>query len=151
MASFNTALDRLVVLMQTDAGLSTFCESKWGKIHTVRREFRTRVQVNASELPLIMITRPSVKKEFRISGGRDNTHTVGLYILFQQDDRVKAQSEVVEVEEWIDDCLAANYRIKDAAGVPLVKNVRPGDSSNNEGIWHPIYAIVMDVAIEQYR
>ena len=149
--SFNTALDRLVGLITADTSLQSFALAKWQKRFTVRREFRNRVQVNTSELPLIMLTRPSVTKEFRISGGRDNVNTVRLYILFQQDERAKAQSEIVEVEELIDDCLAANYRIKDANGDPLVKNVKPGDSVNDEGMFHPVYGIVMDVDIEQYR
>jgi hypothetical protein len=140
-----------VELIAGYVSLQEYASLKWGRVMTVRREFRNRVQVGASELPLIMVTRPSVSKESRISGGRDNVNTIRLYVLFHQHDRAKAQSEVVAVEELIDDCLEAYYRIKDEDGDPLVKNVKPGESANDEGMFHPVYGIVMDVSIEQYR
>lgn len=149
--SFNTALDRLAELLAADTTIQAFALASWQKKITVKRKFRNRTQIHASELPLIMITRPEVEKESRISGGRDNVNTVRLYILFNQDDPEKAQSEVVRIEELVDDFLDQNYRIKDAAGMPLVKNIKPGGSANDEGMFHPGYGIVMDTDIQQYR
>lgn len=152
MSSFNTALDRMVDLITADAALQAYAQAKWQKRFTVRREFRDRVQINAGELPLIMITRPSVEKESLISGGRHKTNTVMLYVLFQQVDRVKAQSEVVDVENLLDTCLGVtNSRIKDANGIPLVKAVRPGSAANDQGMFHPVYGIVMENEIEENK
>lgn len=151
MATMNDALDRLVVLLQTNAGLTSYATTKWGKAFTIKRRFRQRPQINSSELPLIMITRPGVTHGDRLNGGSDNTNRVHLYIGFHQNDTDKAQSEIVEVEEMIDDILDANYRLKDIGGNPLVKNVRPGDSVNDEGMMHPDYFMVKEVEIEHYR
>jgi hypothetical protein len=150
--SFNTALDRLVVLIETDAPLQNFAMAKWQKRFTVKRKFLKRGPIHNTELPLIMITRPDVEKEFLIGGGRQKKNTVRLYVQFLQDDPEKAQSEVVSVEELLDTCLGeTNYRIKDANGIPLVKRVSPGDSANDEGLFHPAYLMVMEIEIEENK
>jgi hypothetical protein len=151
MASFNDALDRLVYLAQNDATLQTFSQSSWGRALAVKRIFRRRVEVNQAEMPLLMITRPSLESEYRLSGGRENTHMVRLYGLFPQPDHLKAQQDVVEFEEQLDDFLTKNYRIKDPGGNPLVQNVYPLRAANDEGLYHPVYAIVKDVEIEHRR
>ena len=153
MASFNDALDRLVTLALADATLQAFSQAKWGKALTIERIFKSRVMFsnNVSTLPFIMLTRPSIEEEYRLSGGRENTHMVRLYGLFLQPDRLKAQEEVIEFEEKLDDFLVSNYRIKGAGGNPLVQNVYPLRAANDEGLYHPVYAIVKDVEIVHRR
>jgi hypothetical protein len=151
MPSFNDALDRLKKVLSEDAAIAAWFHGRGDRKLTVKRLFKHRQQVNASELPLIMITRPDLDKKFRISGGRENTNTVRLYVLFQQNDREQAQQDVVRIEELIDDCLTANYRLKDAGGNPLADSIHPTGSANDEGMFHPVYAIVMDLAIVHRR
>ena len=146
MPSFNDAIAQLVSILQNDAGLSTFCTDKWGKAHTVGKRFRRRSEINATEYPLIFITRPDVKKAYRLSGGQENENTVRLYCGFQQDDREKVLDEVVEFEEKINDVLCANQRLNETA-----KEVHPEDSVNDEALYHPSYFIVMDVRIVHRR
>ncbi len=151
MNSFNDALDKLKTVLENDAALTAFCRAKWNRKQTVKRVFKKRTELNPAEFPIIMITWPSVKKAYRISGGRENTNTVRLYTGFTQIDAEKAQLELVELEEKIDDCLTANYRLNDAGGNPLVRSIHPTDSASDEGVNHPNYFQVMEMEIGHRR
>ena len=153
MTSFNDVLDRLVRILEEDEGVQNFAMDRWLSRITIKRVFKRRTEVNASELPLIMMTRPRLAQTPMLGGpeSRKNDNTVTLYILFVQPDAEKAQQDIIAIEELVDDCLNRNYRIKDANGNPLVKSVFPIESANDEGLYHPNYSIVKDLKIEHRR
>ena len=151
MASFNDAITVLMTKLQEDGTLQAFCQDKWKRKITVTKEFRQRVEIPLADLPVIVITRPSVRKEYRLSGGRENTNTVRLYCGFRQNDRKKSLEELIAFEELLDDILTANYRLRDTGNNPTVQNVHPTDSANDEGMNHPNYFMALEVEIEHRR
>jgi hypothetical protein len=74
MASFNTALDNLVTVLRDYPALVAFSQAKWGKDLTVKRLYKKRTEIGASELPIILVVRPTVDKRFQLMA-RDGTHT----------------------------------------------------------------------------
>ncbi len=151
MVSFNDPLDILVSTLQNDAALKDFCRTAWSRALTVKRLFKWRTEISPTERPFIAVTRPSVENKYEMSGGRQNGNTVRLYLAFQQDDREKAQRDVITFEELVDDALTNNVRLKNSAGNPTVKSMYPTQSANDEGMFHPYYHIVKDVEIEHVR
>ncbi|MFA5354213.1 MAG: hypothetical protein WC291_08280 [Thermodesulfovibrionales bacterium] len=143
--SFTTVLSNLATTLQNNAALASFCTTKWGKALTVKRVYHKRTEINISDLPILLITRPMMDKKFYI-GARDGHHTVRLYLGFRQEDREKAQAELVEAEELVDDAMMAV--IPSSLGA---LNLVPQGSQNDEGEYHPVYFTVMDVMIHHRR
>ncbi len=145
MSSFADVINSLKEKLETNPTLSQFCADNWGRGITVKTVFKQRTEINTSDLPLILITRPSVQKAFRI-GVRDATHTIRLYCGFFEKDRRKALTNFVGFEEAIDDALLQIN--PDEIGAI---EIRPTISINDEGIYHPVYFIVMEVEILHRR
>jgi len=145
MPTFNDAIANLVTTIEGDSALSAFCLSKWGKALTVLRVYKNRTEIQLSELPIALITRPEVNKKFLI-GAREGEHRVRIYFGFQQDDRLKAQEELIEAEELIDDALLVDH----TRGGKAI-DTTPEASANDEGSFHPVYFMVMDVLIKHRR
>lgn len=145
MASFVAIINNLVTTLDGDSALSAFCTAKWGKALKVLKIFKRRTEISANDLPIILVTRPDENKEFLI-GARDVDHNVRLYAGFQQDDRENALEEMIEFEEKIDDALLVDH----TRGGNAI-NTHPRASVNDEGEYHPVYFMVMDVAIKQRR
>jgi hypothetical protein len=143
MGSFNDVLDSIKTTLEGDTALQTFCASNFSAALTVKRVFKRRTGISA--FPVILITRPEVKKMFLV-GARDGTHTMRLYCGFQQPDREKAQDNIVEFEELIDDAL-----LNPEPAALSAMNIKPTVSVNDEGMYHPYYFIVMDVEVHHRR
>lgn len=145
MSSFTNVIANIVTTLENDSALATFCNTKWGKALTVKKIFQRRTEVGLNDLPLILVTRPSVDKEFLV-GARDADNIVRLYAGFHQTDKEKAADEIIEFEEKIDDALMVDH-IRGG----YAKDTNPRASANDEGEYHPVYFIVMDVAIKHRR
>lgn len=145
MSSFTNIITNIVTTLQNDAALAAFCSTKWGKTLTIKKIFKKRVEINISELPIILVTRPSLDKEFLV-GVKDADNVVRLYCGFHQTDREKALDETIEFEEKIDDALMVDHT---RGGLAI--NTNPKVSANDEGEFHPVYFIAMDVAIKHRR
>ena len=143
MGSFNDALDAIKTTLEGNAALQSFCTSNFNAALTVKRVFKRRTEISA--FPVILMTRPEVKKMFLV-GARDGTHTVRLYCGFHQPDKEKAQDNIVDFEELIDDALLAQEPETLSA-----MNIKPTISVNDEGMYHPHYFIVMDVEVHHRR
>jgi len=146
MSSFKDVVNNLVTTLQNDSDMSTFCKAKWNKNLSVKKVFKERNEINYNDLPIILITRPSIEKSFRIGGDRENKNIVRLYCGFLQNDKRQALDEFIEFEEIIDDVL-----LKDSMRGNYALDTDPVSSINDEGKYHPIYFMVMDVEILQYR
>ena len=145
MPTFNDVLDNLVTTLEGDSALSAFVTAKWGKSLTVLRVYKNRQEIQISELPVALVTRPEVRKNFLI-GARDGEHRVRIYLGFRQEDRLEAQAELIEAEELIDDAL-----LVDQTGGGKAIDTKPAESINDEGSYHPVYFMVMDVLIKHRR
>ncbi|GAB63103.1 MAG: hypothetical protein DWB56_06725 [Candidatus Jettenia sp.] len=146
MASFTSLIDHIATTLQNNAPLTSFCDAKWGKALSVLKAFKQRIEINLNDLPVILITRPSLEKNFLVNITRDGAHTVRLYAGFHQTDWAKALNEMVEFEEKIDDALLTDYT---RGGLAI--NTIPKSSVNDEGEFHPVYFIVMEVEIKHRR
>lgn len=140
--SFIAVIDQVVSALQNNAALASFCQSKWGRGLTVRKEFRKRTEINLVELPILLLTRPQVGKTPEVSGAKVPLHTVRLYMGFHQTDKTKALDEMVEFEELVDAAVMSAYRHDDQT----VK-MHPVQSINDEGEFHPVYSIVAEFGI----
>lgn len=145
MSSFTAVINNIVTTLQNDSALTAFCTAKWGKALKVMKVYKRRVEISAEDLPVILITRPQVEKEFLV-GARDADNMVRLYAGFQQDDREKALDEIIEFEETLDDALLVDH----TRGGNAI-NTDPKASVNDEGEYHPVYFLAMDVAIKHRR
>lgn len=145
MSSFTAIISNIVTTLQNDADIASFCTTKWGKALTVMKVYKRRIEISAEDLPIVLITRPQADKKSLI-GARDVDNTVRLYAGFQQDDREKALDEIIEFEEKIDDALLVDH----TRGGNAI-NTDSKASVNDEGEFHPVYFIAMDVLVKHRR
>lgn len=146
MGSFTTVIDNLATVLTDNSALQDFCQKKWGKPLTVAKVFRQRTEIGLSALPIILITRPAVEKPYETIGAKEGRHTVRLYFGFHQADKNNALQEEIEYEEKIEDAILADSTLTGTAVY-----VKPKNSANDEGEFHPVYFTVMDIEIFHRR
>jgi hypothetical protein len=147
--SFNTTLDDLTTALEGNAALLTYCNTRFGKAHVVKRMFKQRTEIGLEELPIILMTRPMIKPAPWRPAERDYTHTIMLYCGFYCEDREAAQGILVEFDEVID---AAVLEYKAPNELPAgITDIDPQDTVNDEGIYHPVYFFVKAVEISETR
>jgi len=147
MASFLTSLDGLANALKNDTALSAFCSTNFaGRSLSIEKTFKKRVQISSNDLPTIILTRPSIVKSFLNNNVLHSVHTVLLYAGFYQKDYRHALDLFVKFEESIEDAL---WRITpESLGV---MSIVPKNSLNDEGLYHPIYFLTMEVEIQHRR
>jgi hypothetical protein len=146
MSSFLDSINLLVTALEINATLAAFAQEKWRKSVTVRKGFKRREEISTTILPVILISRPSIKKSFQIGNGREGANLVRLYAGFFQKDPRKGVEEIIQYEELLDDILSdMNPGEIGAIGID------PEVSTNDEGKYHPSYFTVMDVEITHER
>lgn len=143
--SFTAVTDNLKNALEGNAALEAFCVAAFGKGVTALKFFKNRQELDAEQFPLIMITRPSVKKRY-LTGAKDGTHTILLLCGFYCDDRTLAQDYIVQFEELIDDAILADATLGGTAIDAL-----PDESENDGGFYHPYYFIGMTVEVRHRR
>jgi len=143
MPSFIEVVNDLVSALQANTALDTFCKEKWNKSLLIKKMFKYRTEIQITDLPIILVTRPQkLSKDFPI-GNREYEDTVRLYCGFHQPDRDIAQDEMIEFEEKIDDAVLED---RDRNGLVLDTNVTM--TVTDEGYFHPVYFVVKEVTIE---
>ena len=140
--SFKDVIATLKTILETDSALQAYAQSKWSKNIQVWAMFKHRTEIDLSDLPVILITRPIVEVEQENNVAFERKNTVKLYIGFQEEDRNKAQEEIIEIEELIEKALVQNPTL-----TGLVDHIAPGSSINDEGYFHPGYFIVKEFSI----
>lgn len=148
MGSFTEVIDNIKTTLEGNTALTTFCTTKWGKVATVLKSYRYRTEIHIDELPVILITRPSLDKTQVALGSkmRNGDNLVRLYIGFKQDDRTKALDEMIGLEEKIDDALMV-----DPFRGGKAESTLPTQSANDEGPVNSIYFTVMEINIKHRR
>lgn len=147
--SFNDTLDSLKETFCVSASLDAFSQTKWARSVTVKRVFRNRTEIAVSELPIILITAPQKIPGRFMNDLMDSQHGVLLYCGFHQPDREKAQEELIEFEELVEDAILT-YR-KTHRFPTGVDDIRPGEAANDEGRKPPVYFFVKHVEIDFTR
>lgn len=141
--SFNLNLEALRFVVENDNAMKVFCLAKWDRALTVRREFRHRTEININEFPVALMTRPSMTPDRSTAGLVYRTHTVRFYMGFKQDDRAKAQEQLVELEEILE-LAVLTFDDSPEADEMLITSE---DSVNDEGFFHPIYFFAKEFTI----
>ncbi len=139
---FGPILQQIKTALETDAGLLSFVAAKWKKQLTVKITWRNRESIAASDLPLIMITRPSVDRG-RNYGKVTGKHRVRIYAGFYQPQKDLRQLELLEFEEQI---LAA---LENSTGLAaLIDGMSPADGANDEGALGDLCFTVQEIEID---
>jgi hypothetical protein len=106
-----TILQEIKAALQDDADLAAYASQKWDKAITVKITWRNREEISASDLPLIMITRPSSRRAYQ-NGRREVRPAIRLYAGFYQPDEEKRQIELIEFEDTINSVLENNLALR---------------------------------------
>lgn len=146
--SFKDVINNIVYLLQNDVALQNFSKTRWQttKSLTVSKAFKKRIFINLRDLPLILITMPFIEKSFLINTNRNSTHTIRLYCGFIQNNPKRALEDFIEFEELIDDALLF-YEPEQLGALNLI----PKSSENDEGLYHPVYFLTLDVEVKFRR
>ncbi len=136
--SFKEKLNALKTRLENDPALNQFCQSNFGKSLTVLKVFKQRTELSIGDLPIILMTRPQVKR-------KPKRHSVFLYAGFLSEDELQAIDLSIEFEELVEGAI----RIKTSHTDDRTMEVDPGDSTNDEGRFHPVYFFVMEVLIDE--
>lgn len=143
--SFTAALEAVKAALDNDAALQAYVDANFTRSLTVKLAYKNRMELSPADLPVVILTRPSVKKRFQ-TGVRDATHAVVMYVVFQQDDRELGPLQMIRMEELLDDAI-----IKDVSLGGVVISAIPDDSANDEGKNHPVYCMILSMEIQHRR
>ncbi len=140
--SFAAVLLQVKAALDNNVALAAFASTKWGAALTVKIVWRNREEVASSDLPLIMITRPTVRRSRNTYRRIDAASSVRLYAGFYQMDEELRQLELIEFEEAILDALQADSTL---AG--MVNSMSPADGANDEGALGEVCFTVQEIEI----
>ena len=141
--SFITKINALKFRLEENQALQDYFAEKFKKTAGVRKEFRNRAEINLSDLPLILITRPSLRRE-QAGNVIRKEHSVSLYVGFQHQDRADALEIILELEERIE--IAVTTYTSQTGDTPMPVSVE--ESVNDEGMYHPSYFFMMGLKVK---
>jgi hypothetical protein len=145
-SSFKYVVDHIKNLLETDTALASYCSTTFGKSLTVRKNVRKRMELNLSDFPLIMMSRPRIRsKQENNIPAYERQHSVFLYCGFHQPNLELGFDQLIEFEEMIDQAVLT----PDRTFGNLIDHIDPGESANDEGIFHPICFIVKEYVISR--
>lgn len=141
--SFVNNINALKVRLENHAGLNTFCQNTFGKGLNVQKVFKHRTEVQLDDFPIVMITRP--RKDITFAGEVSRKEqSVYLYAGFHQDDKEKALENSIEFEEYLEQAVLNKTQIQ--GDIPMAVSIN--DSANDEGMFHPVYFLVMHLKVK---
>ena len=141
--SFNAVLDALKTLFETDSGLLAFVAAKGWDPLTVKTTIKHRESVALDELPIVMLSRPRVKRD-REYGSLNGSHTVRIYAGFYQPAAALRVPELIEFEELLVAAIEKNPDLGE-----LVEGINPGESMNDEGVIETCFLVQEIEVIKQ--
>lgn len=141
--SFIDNINALKVRLENNAALNAYAVNNYGKVFKVMKVYKNRVEIQLSDLPIIMITRPSVRRTpGNLSSRKD--HSVSLYAGFRQEDRETSLEQFIELDELLEAAVIAKTAL--FGDVPM--SVEVNDSLNDEGMYHPSYFLAMNLTVK---
>lgn len=141
--SFVDNINAFKIRLENNQALNDFALTKFGKVFKVWKVFHNRTEIGLDDLPLIMITRPNVNRTPSNLSPRKE-HTVALYAGFRQEDRLLALEQFIELDSLLEDTVMVKTNIQ--GDIPMAVEVT--DSANDEGLYHPIYFLVMHLKVK---
>lgn len=140
---FSAVTDNIKSTLDTDTTLKAWITSTFpGKTLKVIKAFHNRQEINVSDLPVVMITRPSRKGVDGPIGGLRRESSVLLYLGFYKESKDGAQDIQVAFEEQVE---AALYKDRRRGGT--AERTDYEESENDNGAYHPHYFTVMQFKI----
>jgi hypothetical protein len=143
MSNIIDKINALKFRIENNAYIQAYCAENFSKPMQASKEFRNRVELQLNDLPLTLITRPSVNRE-PTGNVRVKNHSVLLYIGFHETDKNKALEHIVALEELYETAVAAYTSL--TGDKPMA--IAVGDTINDEGAYHPSYFMVMQLTIK---
>ncbi len=140
---FTPTLKKIESVLKADATLQDYASQRWGKRITVKVTWRNRTEISASDLPLIMITRPTVRRSRNSYGKITSNPRARFYAGFYQPEEALRQFELIELEELILAALEASSEL-----AALVDNMTPADGANDEGALGECCFTVQEIEFE---
>lgn len=144
--SFSAVLTQIKKALEEDTILAAFVQAKWEKPLTVKITWRNREEISASDLPLIMITRPTLSSSRDTYQKITGKSVVRFYAGFYQNDEDLRQLELVEFEEQIFDAVARSEELKS-----MINSMTPAGGANDEGALGDTCFTIQQIEIETRR
>jgi hypothetical protein len=143
--SFISTLAKIKQIIDEDENLQAFVSGNFDRPLSVRITYKERLEINKSELPVIIMTRPEkALNELNGTVGAFQNHTVLMYIGFHCHNQLTGQIMLIQFEELVE---AAIMKNQNAEGVNV--NFTPGPSRNDQGANHPEYFLVKSLTAEE--
>lgn len=131
------------VRLENNQALQQFCKDNFGNNLKVMTAFKERKEIPLTDLPVALITRPYIKREF--DGSRPKKEqNVSIYAGFRKEDSAKAVGLSIEFEELIEEAISIRTTHADDRAMAIM----PADSATDEGKFHPVYFFGMDVVVK---
>lgn len=141
--SFVKKLNALKIRLEKSKKLQDYFYENFNKPLSIKRVFKNRVEIGLSDLPILLITRP--RRDTLFAGNISNKeHSVLLRIGFNQNDFEKAQDNLIEIEEIIEEIIP--MKTTDPDDVAMAMSV--GETLNDEGVYHPVYFMMMHLIVK---
>ena len=141
--SFIDSINAIETRLKNFQPLKDFLQATFNKTLLVKKTVRDRTTVGQDEFPLVMITRPRIER-VRAGNSVNLDNSVFLYAGISQPDRNIALEQMIRYEELIEDAVLTRTDIPGDLGMVIV----PGDSLNDEGLFHPHYFMVKHFTVK---
>jgi len=138
-------LDRfnaIAVRIENNRSLQQFCMDNFGQALKVEKVFRWRKEIPITDLPIALVTRPYVRRSFEGMVPKKE-QGISVYAGFRMEDQDKAVALSIEFEELLEDAICRKTSHPDDRPMGIM----PADSTNDEGKFHPVYFLVMEVLV----
>ena len=144
MPSFVDALDTIKTALETSGALHAAIDAPAGKSLQVRLAYRRREEIPMGDLPVCLITRPSVEGQAENNVAGEYQHTVLLYVGFYCEDRDLGARKLIQVDEAVEKALLTDQTLGGS-----VDFIAPSSSQNDEGKNHPVYFLVKSFVVHK--
>jgi hypothetical protein len=137
--TFNALADQIKTIITNSTEVSGVL-SPLSKIITTKIGFRTRQEINLSELPVALIVRP--ERKLTLDYAKQYQHSFLLFVGIHCETREDAPGRLDDLENAIEDALATDWTLDGNA-----VNVEYVGSVNDMGLYHPVYFTTMQFDI----
>ncbi len=143
MTSFKEKYNALKVRLENNQDLDAFCQSTFGQSIKVLKTFKERTEISLNELPIALITRPQVRREFANQLSKKE-HSIFIYAGFHEEDKLRAADISIEFEELIEAAIQERTAHQDDRPMAIM----PSNSTNDEGRFHTVYFFMMEAIVK---
>lgn len=144
MSSFSDDISAMLSIISQDPDLTALLATITSRPLTAKKVFKNRTEIPTKDYPLLMATRPTVKTAVQDDYSGVKTHQVRFFFGFYTDNRDAVQDWLVQFEELMEAAIMADTTLGGR-----VENVAPGECSNDQGKFHPVYFMVKDFYVSK--